>query len=232
VFRRCYWHPSFGTCCTTSSGFMLQPNIQEREFGCYAPSLDSFDPALVRMFYLDCCQVAHACGVYMPACEEFRPEDTFSTIECGDTPTARVPKFCQSQVPQWEAIMHHHLKCDNVIPSSHPQANEIKHNPNGYEALMLLMYPCHPAFTDNGILIQPHPQQVDARWMNTFVVASSIIMNSTATSAPLIIGWMRFTSFVSWICVSKLMSFTLSTIKRSMSRLASTSSNASALLLR
>jgi len=24
---------------------------------------------------------------------------------------------------------------------------------------MLLMCPCHPAFTDNGILIQPHPQQ-------------------------------------------------------------------------
>jgi len=88
VFRRCYWHPSFGTGCITSSGFMLQPNIQEQEFGCYAPSLDSLDPASVRMFYLDCCRVAHACGVYMPAYEEFRPKDTFSTIECGDAPTA------------------------------------------------------------------------------------------------------------------------------------------------
>jgi len=80
-------------------------------------------------------------------------------IECGDTPTARVSKFCESKVPQWAAIIHHHLKCDKVIPSTHPQANEIKHNPNGYEALMLLMYPYHPQFTDNGILIRPHPQQ-------------------------------------------------------------------------
>jgi len=95
----------------------------------------------------------------MPACGEFQPEDTFSTIECGNTPAARVPKFCQSQVPRWEAVMHHHLKRDKVIPSLHPQANEIKHNPNAYEALMLLMYPYHPVFTDNRILIQPHPQQ-------------------------------------------------------------------------
>jgi len=70
-----------------------------------------------------------------------------------------VPKFCQRQVPQWEAIIHHHLKRDKVIPSSHPQATEIKHNPNGYEALMLLMCPHHPVFTDNRILIQSHPQQ-------------------------------------------------------------------------
>jgi len=68
-------------------------------------------------------------------------------------------KFCESKVPQWAAIVHHHLKSDKIIPSSHPQANEIKHNPNGYEALMLLMYPYHPQFTDNGILIRPHPQQ-------------------------------------------------------------------------
>ena len=80
-------------------------------------------------------------------------------IECGDAPTARVPKFCQSQVPQWEAIIHHHLKRDKVIPSSHPQANEIKYNPNGYKALMLLVSPYHPSFTENGILIQAHPQQ-------------------------------------------------------------------------
>jgi len=55
--------------------------------------------------------------------------------------------------------MHHHLKCDKVIPLLHPQANEIKHNPNAYKALMLLMYPHHPQFTDNGILIRPHPQR-------------------------------------------------------------------------
>jgi len=46
-----------------------------------------------------------------------------------------------------------------VIPSTHPQANEIKHNPNGYEALTLLICPHHPGFTENGILIKPHPQQ-------------------------------------------------------------------------
>jgi len=105
------------------------------------------------MFCIDLCRVAHDCGIYLPACEEFQPEDTFSTIECGDMPTARAPKFCQSQVPRWEAIMHHHLKRDKVISSSHPQANEIKHDPNGYEALNLLISPCHPGHTDNGILI-------------------------------------------------------------------------------
>jgi len=94
-----YWHPSFGTGCITSSGFMLQPNIQERESGRHAPSLNSLDPASVRLFYPDLCQVAHDYGIYMPAYKEFQPQDTFSTIECGDTPTTRVPKFCQSQVP-------------------------------------------------------------------------------------------------------------------------------------
>jgi len=138
---------------------MLQPNIQEREFGCHAPSLDSLDPTSVRLFHLDLCRVAHEYGVYLLAYEEYRPEVTFSTIECGGTPTARVPKFCESKVPQWAAIVHHHLKRDKIIPSTHPQANEIKHNPNGYEASMLLMYPYHPQFMDNGILIRPHPQQ-------------------------------------------------------------------------
>jgi len=95
----------------------------------------------------------------MPVHEEFRPEDTFCRIECGDTRTARVPKFCQSPVPQWQAIIHHHLKRDKVIPSTHPQAGQIKHNPNGYEALSLLITPYHPGFTENGILIKPHPQQ-------------------------------------------------------------------------
>ena len=92
VFCRYYWHPSFGTGCITSSGFMLQPNIQEREFGRYAPN-ESLDPASVCTCYLDCCRVAHDCGICMSAYEEFRPEDTFSTIECGDTHMARVPKL-------------------------------------------------------------------------------------------------------------------------------------------
>ena len=159
VRRKCFLHPSLGTGCVTSSGFMPQPNIQEREFGCCAPSLKGLDPLTVRMFHLDLCRVAHDCGICLPACEEFQPEDAFSTIECGDTPTAHMPKFCQSQVPRWEDVAHHHLKRDKVIPSSHPQANEIKHNPNGCEALNLLITPCHLGHTDNGILIKPHPQQ-------------------------------------------------------------------------
>jgi len=32
VFCAYYWHSSFGTGCITASGFMLQPNIQKREF--------------------------------------------------------------------------------------------------------------------------------------------------------------------------------------------------------
>jgi len=159
ILRKCFWHPSLGTGCITSSGFVLQPNIQERDFGRYAPTLESLDLAMVRAFYVDLCCVAHGYGVYMPAYEEFCPEATFSTIECGDTRAARVPKFCQSLVSQWQAIIHHHLKRDKVIPSTHPQAGEIKHNPNGYEALSLLITTYHPGFIDNGILIKPHPQQ-------------------------------------------------------------------------
>jgi len=156
VVRKYWWHSTFGTGCITSSGFMLQPNVQERDFGRYTPSLTNLDPSMVRMFYLDHCRVAHDHGIYMPVYAEFRPEDTFSRIECGDMPTARVPKFCQSQAPRWEAIIHHHLKCDKMIPSSHLQADEIRHNLNGYEALMLLISPYSPGFTDNGILIKPH----------------------------------------------------------------------------
>jgi len=145
--------------CITNSGFVLQPNIQERDFGRYAPTLEGLDPSTVRAFYVDLCRVAHGYGIYMPAYEEFRPEDTFSMIECSDTHTARVLRFCQSLVSQWQAIIHHHLKRDKVIPSTHPQAGEIKHNPNGYEALSLLITPYHPGFVDNGILIKQHPQQ-------------------------------------------------------------------------
>jgi len=61
-------------------------------------SNNHLDPATVRMFYLDLCQVAHDHGIYVPAYEEFQPEDTFSRIECGITRTARMPKFCQSQL--------------------------------------------------------------------------------------------------------------------------------------
>ena len=33
IVQRYCWHCTFGTGCVTSSGFMLQPNIQERDFG-------------------------------------------------------------------------------------------------------------------------------------------------------------------------------------------------------
>jgi len=32
IVRKFYWHPSLGTGCITSSGFVLQPNIQEWDF--------------------------------------------------------------------------------------------------------------------------------------------------------------------------------------------------------
>jgi len=67
VFRAYYWHPSFGTGCITASVFMLQPNIQEREFGRHAPSLDNLDPTSVHLYYLDLCRVAHDYGIHMPA---------------------------------------------------------------------------------------------------------------------------------------------------------------------
>jgi len=110
IVRKFFWHPSLGTGCITSSGFVLQPNIQERDFARYAPYLENLDPSTVRVFYLDLCRVAHDHGIYMPAYEEYRPEETFSRIKCGDSRTACVPKFCQSQVQRWEAIIHHHLK--------------------------------------------------------------------------------------------------------------------------
>ena len=98
ILRKCWWHPSLGTGCIANSGFVLQPNTQERDFGLCAPTLEGSDPSTVRDFCVNLCRVAHGCGVCMPACEEFRPEDTFSMIECGDARTARAPKFCQSLV--------------------------------------------------------------------------------------------------------------------------------------
>jgi len=55
VVRKCFWHPPFGTGCVTSSGFVLQPNIQERDFARCAPHLKNLDPSTVRMFYHDLC---------------------------------------------------------------------------------------------------------------------------------------------------------------------------------
>jgi len=104
IVRKFFWHPLLRTGCITSSGFVLQPNIQERDFVRHAPYLENLDPSTVRMFYLDLCRVAHDHGIYMLAYEEYRPEETFSRIECGDSRTACVPKFCQSQVQRWEAI--------------------------------------------------------------------------------------------------------------------------------
>jgi len=50
---------------------MLQPNIQERDFGQYAPMLEGLDPSTVRQWCIDFCRVAHDYGIYVPACEEF-----------------------------------------------------------------------------------------------------------------------------------------------------------------
>jgi len=50
IVRKFLWHPSLGTGCITSSGFVLQPNIQERDFARYAPYLENLDLSTVRMF--------------------------------------------------------------------------------------------------------------------------------------------------------------------------------------
>jgi len=71
IVRRFYWHPTFGTGVITSSGFMLQPNIQECDFGRYAPVLEGLNPSFFREWYVDLCQVAHDYGIYHPAYEEF-----------------------------------------------------------------------------------------------------------------------------------------------------------------
>jgi len=74
VVCKCFWHPSLGTGCVASSGFMLQPNcpnIQERDFARCTPCLENLDPSTVRMFCHDLCRVAHEHGIYMPAHEEF-----------------------------------------------------------------------------------------------------------------------------------------------------------------
>jgi len=45
---RCHWwHSTLGTGCITSSGFLLQPNTQERNFGRHAPTLGGLDSQLV-----------------------------------------------------------------------------------------------------------------------------------------------------------------------------------------
>jgi len=64
---------------------MLQPNIQERDFGRHAPTLDGLDPAKVCQFYRNLCRGGHDCGICLPAHEEFCPKATCSVIECGDT---------------------------------------------------------------------------------------------------------------------------------------------------
>jgi len=71
IVRRYYWHCTFGTGCITSSGFMLQPNIQECDFGRYVPMLEGLDPSTVHQWYIDFCQVGHDYGIYVPAHEEF-----------------------------------------------------------------------------------------------------------------------------------------------------------------
>jgi len=95
VYRRFWWHSALGTGCITSSGYVLQPNIQEREFGRYAPTLEDLDPAKIRNWYMDRVRVAHDFGIYLPAYEEYRPEETFSVIECGDHRAEESEFACQ-----------------------------------------------------------------------------------------------------------------------------------------
>jgi len=70
IIRKFFWHPSLGTGCIASSGFALQPNIQERDFARCAPCLEDLDPSTVHMFCQDFCRVAHDHGICVPACEE------------------------------------------------------------------------------------------------------------------------------------------------------------------
>jgi len=70
VYRCFWWHSTLSTRCITSSGYVLQPNIQEREFGHYAPSLEDLDPAKVRNWYNDMVRVGHDFGIYLPAYED------------------------------------------------------------------------------------------------------------------------------------------------------------------
>ena len=59
IVRKHFWHPSFGTGCIASSGFMLQPNVQEWDFARYTPYLENLDPLTVRMFYQDPVSYTH-----------------------------------------------------------------------------------------------------------------------------------------------------------------------------
>jgi len=69
---RCFWlHSTLGTGCIIGSGCLLQPNIQEREFGRYAPSLEDLDPAKVRNWYNDVVHVGHDFGICLLAYKEF-----------------------------------------------------------------------------------------------------------------------------------------------------------------
>ena len=63
VHRYYWWHPSLGAGVITSSGFLLQPNIQERDFSRCAPMLESLDPAMVHQWYQDFAANSRAGGV-------------------------------------------------------------------------------------------------------------------------------------------------------------------------
>jgi hypothetical protein len=159
IKRKYYWHSSLGKGIISSAGLVLQPNILEREFHRAAPYMDSIDPCGIHRWYVDFIRVCHDYGIYVPAYEQFQPERSYAHLICGDVEEADVPSFYGSDVRNWATILHNHFKKDKVVPSSHPNYEEIRYDTNGYKALQIIMGRFHPAYTDNGVLIQGHPQQ-------------------------------------------------------------------------
>jgi hypothetical protein len=159
VRRHWYWHSSFGKGVIPASGLILQPNVSEREFMRAAPTLDELNPCSIHRYYVDLCKVAHAHGIYVPPYEQYRPQRTFTTVVCADDDRADLPPFFASDVTAWATILHNLMKRDKSIPTTHPNYHEIRYNTNGYEALVTLVSPYHPAYTDNNVLLMPHPTQ-------------------------------------------------------------------------
>jgi hypothetical protein len=124
-----------------------------------APTLEELTPYAVYRFYQDLCKVAHEHGIYIPPYEQHCPQRPFATIVCADDDQADLPPFYASDVTTWQTIIHNLLKKDKVIPPNHPSYQEIKYDTNGFAALVTLIAPYHPAYTENNVLLMPHPLQ-------------------------------------------------------------------------
>ena len=91
---------------------------------------------------------------------------------------------------------------------------------------MLLVSPYHPSFTENGILIQAHPQQ-GRRTLDEHFCRCEFYYYGQRCYLNTNHNWVdEFISFVFWIRICIPMSLARSTIKRSMSQPVSTSSRA------